>query len=200
MSEPLYRYPITIREVESLTTVCTLPPCFDEEAGPKAYQKWRQSIKKLIYGSVEYKTWVKCKKDNEGIPFCVVSNIPNLVELHHYPCFLIDYIDTCINYFDSNNMTITSLAIADCVLRLHYDDIVCYTFLTKSFHDKFHETGDIIIPDEAVRGDLYKLMTHPIMKYMSNYSKGKIGLYFPKFVEEYPELFEGVNLKLQEEL
>lgn len=187
IEEPLYKYPKQLEELECETFQCSIPAPIHDEFG--LFKEWIKCIKMFVYKSTEYKRFVKRCKTMEGIPVCVASGLTNDIELHHHPLPLEYYVMETLQYMEMNNFSYTSLSIADCVVRMHYEGIICYTYLSKSYHSKFHESNDVVIPEEQIRGDMEALIVHPIMKHMDGHCKSRFIEYCPKFTELHKNFF-----------
>lgn len=171
-------------EIPSYEIETSIPMPIDTE--PKLWKKFLHGCSSMIYGSMEYKRFVKNKKQDEGFPCCIKCGESITVELHHHPLRLEDYVYSTLQYLQDKDIAFSSLMIADIVLRMHYKNIIGYTFLCKTHHDKFHETNNVLIPESEIRGDFDLIMEDEIMKnYLSNQAKARLVEYAPEFAEKF---------------
>lgn len=171
-------------EIPSYEIETSIPMPIDTE--PKLWKKFLHGCSSMIYGSMEYKRFVKNKKQDEGLPCCIKCGESITVELHHHPLRLEDYVYSTLQYLQDKDIAFSSLMIADIVLRMHYKNIIGYTFLCKTHHDKFHETNNVLIPESEIRGDFDLIMEDEIMKnYLSNQAKARLVEYAPEFAEKF---------------
>ena len=179
--EKIYETPLGI---PSYDFECSIPMPIETE--PKLWKKFIHGCSSMIYGSMEYKRYVKTKKMDEGIPCCVKCGETITIELHHHPLRLEDYVYSTLNYLQKKNIAFSSLMIADLVLRMHYKDIIGYTFLCKTHHDKFHESNNVIIPESEIHGNFDLIMKDDIMmNNLSDQAKARLVEYAPEFSEKF---------------
>lgn len=188
MSIP-YNYPKTPLLVDCETLTTTIPMPIVEEPG--MWKKFTEHVKKSIYGTLEYKRWVKAMKLNDApVVCCIEPQLTHSIDLHHHPITLIDYVRIALSYMEHNEIAYTSASIVDMVLRWHYEGIVCYCYLNRSSHDEFHDEHSIDIPEEAIHGDMLKLINHPVLSFMGPDVKANFMLYCPKFYNDHRSFFD----------
>ena len=153
-------------------------------------KKFITNTKAHIRSSLEYKLWVKWFREVYGPEICCFSNNLVNVEVHHHPLTLEDYIDLAFLYLHNNEIAFTTLILADLVMRFHYENIIGCCFMSETYHVRYHELHDILIPEEAVKGDLQKLINHPILGNLISPSlKAKFVVNMPNFTSQFKDYF-----------
>ena len=152
-------------------------------------KKFLTNVKSQIRGSLEYKMWRVWFTQTYGPGICCASgNVVN-IEIHHHPLVLEDYVDLMFLYLYNRKISFTTSLISDLVLRLHYENIIGACFISETYHVRFHEMHDIVIPEGSVHGDFIGLLNHPIIgKLLTPDMISKINQYLPNFSNQNKEL------------
>ena len=125
-----------------------------------ATKKFIKSVEKSIRISQEYSRYLKYLTDKGLVNDVIFGNINNedaTTEFHHYPFTLYDITEIMLNYCLKNKIKITSLTLAEKVMKLHYDNVVGLVKLSKTSHELTH-AGEIFIPMNSVFGDVNKFV------------------------------------------
>ena len=174
-------------------------PCDDEQnnaftipvnliSEERMANKFMENIKAIIRSSMEYKQWVKWFKMQYNPVICAVSDNTQTIEVHHHPFTLEDYVDIAISFLYNNGMMFTASLVSDMVLRWHYMDIVGACYMSKTYHMRFHEDHDVVIPEESVYGNMTRLLMDPIIsQHMNHYLLDKLANYCPSFYQNHKE-------------
>lgn len=158
-------------------------------AEEKMPNKFMENIKTLIRGSLEYKQWTKWFKQQYNPVMCSVSDNTQTIEIHHHPFTLEDYVDIALSYLYNNHVMYTTMLIADLVMRWHYMNIVGACYMCKTYHMRFHEDHDVIIPEECIYGNMEAFLKDPIIsQYVNSYLLDKLSNYCPQFCKEHNDL------------
>ena len=157
----------------------------------KMATRFMENIKALIRSSIEYKQWVKWFKQQYNPIMCAVSDNTQTIEVHHHPFTLEDYVDIAIAFLYNNGMTFTAPLISDMVMRWHYMNIVGACYMSKTYHMRFHEDHDIVIPEEAIYGNIDQFLIDPIIsQHLNNHLLDKLANYCPQFYKNHINLID----------
>ena len=126
--------------------------------------KFMENTKALIRSSIEYKHWVKWFKQRWTPVVCSVSDNTTTIEVHHHPLTLEDYVDIALSFIYDNGLTYSTFLISDMVMRWHYKEIVGACYMSKTYHMRFHEKHDIVIPEDCIQWDIDSFMNDDIIK------------------------------------
>ena len=156
--------------------------------------KFMENLKHLIRDSIEYKQWVKWFKKRYAPVVCSVSDNQGTIEVHHHPLTLEDYVNIALSFIYDNYLTYTTFLVADIVMRFHYQEKVGACFMSKTYHMRFHEQKDVVIPEYCIHWNYQGFMTDEIIKpYIDDYILGKIVNYMPQTVKDNPNIFKNID-------
>lgn len=129
---------------------------------PRDREKYIKTVEQLIRRSEPYRTYMKFLKDNMNMNQCtILKNIKSTsgkyyrIEIHHEPFTLFDIVETVINKRLALDESITTLPVADEVMRLHYEGLCGLVPLTVTMHELVH-SGRIFIPLQYIYHDYAK--------------------------------------------
>lgn len=122
-----------------------------------------KKIESLVRSSIEYKAYLSHLRNDLGMDHC--SFLPNLdmttdeigLEMHHCPLTLYQLVDIVISHRLARRQPVTSLSIADEVMRMHFEESVGMVPLSVSVHKLVH-AGSLIVHPAMVHGDYLKFM------------------------------------------
>lgn len=149
----------------------------DDHASTKKFIK---SVEKSVRTSREYSKYLSYLTDKGLTNDVVFGNINNedaTTEFHHYPFTLYDLTEIMLNYCLKEKIKITSLVLAEKVMKLHYDNLVGLVKLSKTAHELTH-AGELFIPMKSIFGD--------VNKFVEKYRE----YIFPDQIETYNKLIE----------
>ena len=117
-----------------------------------------KKIEALVRGSREYKVWVGHLRNDVGLNRC--SFLSNLdfstdeigLEMHHCPLTLYEIVEIVLNHRFARGQAVTSLSVADEVMRAHFEDHVGVVPLSRSVHKLVH-AGTVSVHALQVHGD-----------------------------------------------
>lgn len=122
----------------------------------KTRSKFIKSVEKIIRSSLEYREFISYLRTELGMNFCMFFNnvsrddIKNIgIEIHHIPFSLFDIVNIVLRKYETEELTIDPLVIADEVMRLHYEGKVGLVPLSITVHELYHR-GDLFIPLQYV--------------------------------------------------
>ena len=122
----------------------------------KTRSKFIKSVEKIIRSSLEYREFINYLRSELGMNFCMFFNnvsrddIKNIgIEIHHIPFSLFDIVNIVLRKYETEELTIDPLVIADEVMRLHYEGKVGLVPLSITVHELYHR-GDLFIPLQYV--------------------------------------------------
>lgn len=122
----------------------------------KTRSKFIKSVEKIIRSSLEYREFISYLRAELGMNFCMFFNnvsrddIKNIgIEIHHIPFSLFDIVNIVLRKYETEELTIDPLVIADEVMRLHYEGKVGLVPLSVTVHELYHR-GDLFIPLQYV--------------------------------------------------
>ena len=122
----------------------------------KTRTKFIKSVEKIIRSSLEYRELINYLKTALGMNFCMFFNnisqedIKKVgIEIHHIPFSLFDIVNIVLRKYETEELTIDPLVIADEVMRLHYEGKVGLVPLSITVHELYHQ-GDLFIPLQYV--------------------------------------------------
>ena len=122
----------------------------------KTRSKFIKSVEKIIRSSLEYREFISYLRSELGMNFCMFFNnvsrddIKNIgIEIHHIPFSLFDIVNIVLRKYETEELTIDPLVIADEVMRLHYEGKVGLVPLSVTVHELYHR-GDLFIPLQYV--------------------------------------------------
>lgn len=122
----------------------------------KTRSKFIKSVEKIIRSSLEYREFISYLRAELGMNFCMFFNnvsrddIKNIgIEIHHIPFSLFDIVNIVLRKYETEELTIDPLVIADEVMRLHYEGKVGLVPLSITVHELYHR-GDLFIPLQYV--------------------------------------------------
>jgi hypothetical protein len=186
--ETYLHQPISLSVSENQTTTFRIPLVF--EGNPKLFKSFLLQVKRIIRTSVEYNQWKQWIHGMFGPGVCAVSQNIAAIEVHHHPLTLEDYIYIALSYFDRHEYAYTSMLVADIVMRWHYEHIVGAVFLSTTYHERFHEFHDVVIPESSIHCDFEKLFSNEIIRaHMEPAHLAKFEIYCPGFTATHAELF-----------
>lgn len=146
-----------------------------------AAKKFIKNIEGLVRRSNEYSRYLAIltydKKLTNDVIFGNIDVEDATTEFHHYPFTLYDITEILLNYHIKNKIKVTSLILAEKVMKLHYDNIIGLVKLSKTAHELTH-AGSLFIPMKSVYGDVNKFV-ETYREYM-----------FPDQIETYNKLIE----------
>lgn len=146
-----------------------------------AAKKFIKNVEGLVRRSNEYSRYLAIltydKKLTNDVIFGNIDVEDATTEFHHYPFTLYDITEILLNYHIKNKIKVTSLILAEKVMKLHYDNIVGLVKLSKTAHELTH-AGSLFIPMKSVYGDVNKFV-ETYREYM-----------FPDQIETYNKLIE----------
>lgn len=138
----------------------------------KDFKKYIIQIKRVIRGSFEYRRLIKFLKENLDMTECAIYQKVNnnegyhiSIEIHHQPFTLEDIIHTVYNKRLANVEDLSVEAVADEVMRLHYEGLIGLIPVSKTIHELVHN-NHIFIPVQKVFG-LHKDFYERYKSYMS---------------------------------
>lgn len=116
-----------------------------------------KKIEALVRGSREYKTYISYLRVDLGMNRC--SFLPNLdvstddigLEMHHCPLTLFEIVDIVITHRLGRGQAVTSLSVADEVMRAHFDNAVGLVPVCRSAHKLVH-SGALFVHPLMVHG------------------------------------------------
>ena len=124
----------------------------------KDFKKYIIQIKRVIRGSFEYRRYIKFLKDNLDMTECAIYQKVNSnegysisIEIHHQPFTLEDIILTVYNKRVAGVEDLSVEAVADEVMRLHYEGLIGLIPVSKTIHELIHN-NHIFIPLDKVFG------------------------------------------------
>ena len=117
-----------------------------------------KKIEALIRSSNEYKAYISYLRNDLGMNRC--SFFPNLdmttdeigLEMHHCPINLYTMVDIVITHRLARGQPVTSLSVADEVMRMHFENMVGMVPLCRSAHKLVHANALTVHP-AMVHGD-----------------------------------------------
>ena len=117
-----------------------------------------KKIEALVRGSREYKSYISYLRNDLNMNRC--SFLPNLdfstdevgLEMHHCPITLYTLVDVVITHRLARGQAVTSLSVADEVMRMHFENKVGLVPLCRSAHKLVH-SGGLIVHPLMVHGD-----------------------------------------------
>lgn len=122
----------------------------------KTRTKFIKSVEKIIRSSLEYRELINYLKTALGMNFCMFFNnisqedIKKVgIEIHHIPFSLFDIVNIVLRKYETEELIIDPLVIADEVMRLHYEGKVGLVPLSITVHELYHR-GDLFIPLQYV--------------------------------------------------
>lgn len=122
-------------------------------------QKFIKSCETECRSSKEYKDMIAFMKKNINYKKCVVLQGLKItdgkkysIEIHHHPFTLFDICHIVMRKREAMSEKITPKAIADEVMKLHYDGLIGLIPLTVTCHELYHD-GQIFIPLQYVYQD-----------------------------------------------
>ena len=122
----------------------------------KTRNKFIKNIEKIIRSSLEYREFISYLKAELGMNFCMFFNnisredIKNVgIEIHHIPFSLFDIVNIVLRKYETEDLVIDPLVIADEIMQLHHEGKVGLVPLSTTVHELYHR-GDIFIPLQYV--------------------------------------------------
>ena len=117
-----------------------------------------KKIEALVRGSREYKAWVGHLRQDVGLTRC--SFLSGLdystdevgLEMHHCPLTLYEIVEIVQNHRFARGHAVTSLSVADEVMRVHLDGHVGVVPLSKTVHKLVH-AGTLAVHPLQIHGD-----------------------------------------------
>lgn len=117
-----------------------------------------RAVEKIVRNSYEYRKYLGDKRENCNENSCAYlkdfdfSKKKASLELHHV-IFLADLVEIAYNVLlDEGNKFITTTQVSDLVLSWHYENIIPYIFLSKTFHELYH-SGQYNFNSSDVKGN-----------------------------------------------
>ena len=122
----------------------------------KTRTKFIKTVEKIIRSSLEYREFIAYLRTELGMNFCMFFNnvsredIKNVgIEIHHIPFSLFDIVNIVLRKYETEELQIDPLVIADEVMKLHYKGMVGLVPLSITVHELYHR-GDLFIPLQYV--------------------------------------------------
>ena len=130
----------------------------DQIMDSKSYIRFVKSVEKVIRSSDEYSEYIGFLKSDLSINACAVLGNINTelvpIEMHHYPFTLYDITSIVLDsVIDQPANCITTFAIADMVMKLHFEHKIGIVPLSVTIHELAH-AGEIFIDIRQVFGRL----------------------------------------------
>lgn len=149
---------------------------------PKAYISFIKNVEKEVRSSEEYKLYIHYLKTEVGLDYCsVFGNITDDkadIEMHHGPILtLFDIVAIILEYRLKHNLPICTFAIAEIVLREHFNNNVQVVMLSKTAHESVH-AGKIFISPSQAFGNINEFVN----RYRDGFTQDQIDT-FNKYVE-----------------
>ena len=122
-----------------------------------------KKIEALIRGSVEYKGFISYLRNDLCLDRCSFLSKLDMgtdeitLEMHHAPINLFQIVDIVINHRLNRSQPVTSMSVADEVMRMHYENKVGIVPLSRSAHKLVH-AGVLNIHPAMVHGDWMGLL------------------------------------------
>lgn len=141
----------------------------DKVSTTKKKIKFIKTLESLVRQSDEYKRYIKYLKEEADLTACSffskvdITEIKRVgIEFHHYPFTLFDITNIVLDtHYDPENLatavSLDPLAIADEIVKLHYDGYVGLVPLSKTLHKLAHR-GEIFINLNKVHGNVEGFM------------------------------------------
>lgn len=131
------------------------------------YQKFIKNCEKLVRNCMEYKLWVNYITDVLQIQSCVITEERSdqcHTEIHHHPITLYTIVKSLINEKLENEESFCSFDICTKAIELHFKNVIGYTVLIASMHEKYHN-GFLDIPRSLIKGN-YSSFLEEYSKYL----------------------------------
>lgn len=148
-------------EVDSSNKVSMLIPDLNNAIAKTNFIK---NVEKMVRGSLEYRKYIGFLKTNLNLTKCRflenvdISNLKKThIEMHHYPFTLYDVVEIVTDKIDAEGGLLNELAVAEEVMRLHFENKIGLVPLTITVHQLVHE-GQLFIPSTFVHGEYKKFM------------------------------------------
>jgi hypothetical protein len=126
-------------------------------ADPKEYKTFIRKCEAMIRTSNEYSKYISYLKGMLNINRCsIFGNITSehaSIEMHHYPFNLYEICEHTAEKLFSQNIPVTTFAISDEVMKLHYDNMIGLVPLSVTAHELAHK-GQIAINMLQVFGNV----------------------------------------------
>lgn len=126
----------------------------------KEIEKFIKRIEKNVRSSMEYRDYISYLKEYVDMNHCAFyTNMDNnsggkvKIEIHHEPFTLFDISKIVYNKFIIEGFPLNDLYIAEEIMDLHYTNQVGLIPLSKSIHQIYHNSNQIVIPLNLVYGD-----------------------------------------------
>lgn len=146
---------ITDKEVYTLPEMDFNKPTYvmyDEKTRTKFIKK----VEKLIRSSLEYKEFINYLHSAYDMNYCMFFNNVSKedgrrikIEIHHIPFTLFDISNIVLKKYETEELPIDPLRIAEEIMELHYKGMVGLVPLSQTVHELYHR-GDIFIPLQYV--------------------------------------------------
>lgn len=122
---------------------------------PKLNKKFIKNVERLVRSSLAYKEYCRYLNEDQGLindvhNFNITNEVATL-EYHHYPFTLYDIVEILLNKIFLEGQRVTSIELAEEVLKLHYKNMVGLVHLDLTNHELVH-AGKIFIPLDSVFG------------------------------------------------
>lgn len=131
---------------------------------PKAETKFVKKVESIVRSSQEYKDFISYLKENIDMTYCsYFNNITTKgskkvsIHIHHEPFTLYDITLIVYQKWKDEDKPLSHLAIAEEVMKLHYQGYVGLIPLSATVHDLVH-SGKIFIPLQNVYGKYSKFV------------------------------------------
>jgi len=136
--------------------------------------KFIKKVERLVRSSYEYRALVSYLHTGLGMNFCSFFNNISTdlgkkvgIELHHIPFSLFDIVSIILKKYETEEIPIDPLKIAEEVMVYHYKGMVGLVPLSTTVHQLYHR-GDIFIPLQYVDKGFF-LFYKEFKDYMENY-------------------------------
>ena len=140
----------------------------------KQRTKFIKKVERLVRSSYEYRALVAYLHTGLGMNFCTFFNNVSMdlgkkigIELHHIPFSLFDIVSIVLKKYETEELPIDPLVIAEEVMVYHYKGMVGLVPLSTTVHQLYHR-GDIFIPLQYVDKGFF-LFYKEFKDYMENY-------------------------------
>lgn len=125
---------------------------FENEAD---YNKFIKNCEKLIRGCMEYKLWRNYITDVLQIQSCAITDERSdqcSTEIHHHPVSLFTIVKSLVNEKLEKEEVFCTFDICTRTIELHFKNVIGFTVLISSIHEKFHN-GFLTIPRSLIKGN-----------------------------------------------
>lgn len=123
----------------------------------KEIKSFIKNVQRLVRSSEEYKRYIsylnsELELESDSFMGNITSESASL-EFHHHPFTLYDIVEIIVNKHIMEDTDITSISIAEEVLKLHFDNLVGLVKLSATNHELVHEQK-LFIPHDMIFGNV----------------------------------------------